>query len=401
MPRSTICWYAGAPTARGARSAVSLHSHTSCSLETLAVVATYKDRSALVRRLVERVERTRIGKGPSRLDVSNLYFTPPLPPLEALETERRQIEHTLDVAPFVSLTDHDTFESAEMLEDHHGERDVPFSTEWTVPFESSYLHLGIHNVPRRAITCLQRRMRRIAQGCRVCRERNSVCFGAHRGEPDAPWRNEALGEVLDEISGYGEALTVLNHPAWDLGGIGDAGNRRMISRFLAVHGHGVHAVEINGLRPWVENEVAIAMAEVAGLPIVAGGDRHGCEPAAMLNVSNADCLSGFVSEIRRARRSRVVLMPQYREPLGFRKLQAVWDVLREYPGHADGTRVWTDRVLVRDAAGQFQTLSELWSDSRSGPFAIEASRALTMSLERWPLRNAVRLAYATEQRMAA
>lgn len=401
MPRSTIRWYAGVATAHGARSAVSLHSHTSCSLETLAVVATYKDRSSLLRRLVERAERTRIGSGTSMLDFSNLHFTPPLPPLEALEAERGQIERLLDVAPFVSLTDHDTFASAESLHDRFGEFDTPFSTEWTVPFESSYLHLGIHNVPRRAVESLQRRMHRISQGCRICRDRDTVCFGAHRTEPEAGWRSEALDDVLDEISGYGDALTVLNHPAWDLGGIGEAENRRMVSRFLALHGNAIHAIEINGLRPWRENEVAIAMAEIAGLPVVAGGDRHGCEPAAMLNLSRADSIAGFVTEIRRERRSHIVLMPQYREPLGFRKLQAVWDVLREYPDNSDGKTVWTDRILIRDVDGRYQSLSVLWRGERSGPFAIEASRALAMSLERWPLRSAVRLAYATEQRMAA
>jgi hypothetical protein len=335
------------------------------------------------------------------LDFSNLHFTPPLPPLEALEAERDQIERLLDVAPFVSLTDHDTFASAETLHDRFGECQAPFSTEWTVPFESSYVHLGIHNVPRLAIASLQRRMRRISQGCGVCLERDTVCFGAHRALPEAPWRSEALGEVLDEITGFGDALTVLNHPAWDLGGIGDIEHCRLIARFLAIHGHAIHAVEVNGLRPWKENVVAIAMAESGGLPVVAGGDRHGCEPAAMLNLTNADTLAGFVSEIRRARHSHIVLMPQYREPLGYRKLQAVWDVLREYPDHSDGKHHWTDRVFVRDGSGYFQSLSTLWKGARSGPLAIEASRALTMSLERWPLRNAVRLAYATEQRMAA
>ncbi len=401
MPRYTIRWYGDAATARKARSAVSLHSHTSCSLETLAIVGTWKERGVLIRLLVERAERMRIGRRRSKLDFSDLHFTPPLPPREALEMERRQIECSLDLESFVSLTDHDTFESAEVLHDRFGEVNVPFSTEWTVPFESSYIHLGIHNVPRRAIASLQRRMHRISQGCGECRDRDTVCFGAHRKLPEARWRSESLGELLDEISGYGDALTVLNHPAWDLGGIGDAENRRLIARFLAVHGHVIHAVEVNGLRPWKENGVAISMSEAAGLPIVAGGDRHGCEPAAMLNLSQADCFAGFVSEIRRERRSQIVLMPQYREPLGFRKLQAVWDVLREYPEHSDGKRHWTDRILVRDGSGHFKTLSELWEGARSGPFAIEASRALTMSLERWPLRNAVRLAYETERRMAA
>lgn len=401
MPRHTIQWYSGPATGREAKSAVSLHSHTSHSLETLAVVATYKDRGSIVRRLVECIERTAIGGGRAVADVSNLHFTPPMPPREAFDLERRQIEERLELAPLVSITDHDSFSSIASLHDRFGETDAPFSIEWTIPFGPSYFHLGIHNLPRRAVASLERRMRAVSQGCEACRERDTVCFGAHRLQPDARWRADALGHVLEEITGYEDALTVLNHPVWDLGGIGAEQHRRLVSKFLAVHGHSVHAIEINGLRPWNENEEAMTFAEFAGLPIVSGGDRHGCEPAAMLNLSRAETFGGFVSEIRRERRSSIALMPQYREPLGFRKLQAVWDVLREYPDHSEGKHHWTDRILVRDAGGSFQSLSELWSDAPKGPFAIEASRAVAMTLERWPLRNAVRLAYATDLRRAA
>lgn len=64
---------------------------------------------------------------------------------------------------------------------------------------------------------------------------------------------------------------------------------------------------------------------------VSGGDRHGCEPNAILNLSQASSFSEFVDELRRHRQSQIVFMPQYQESLNWRTMQAVIDVLREYP----------------------------------------------------------------------
>ena len=41
-------------------------------------------------------------------------------------------------------------------------------------------------------------------------------------------------------------------------------------------GECIHAVELGGLRSWDENQRALDFASQVGLPVVAGGDRHGC-----------------------------------------------------------------------------------------------------------------------------
>jgi len=52
----------------------------------------------------------------------------------------RQIAN-LGLRPLVSLTDHDNIDAGLALEDE------PISVEWTVPYERSIVHLGIHNLP--------------------------------------------------------------------------------------------------------------------------------------------------------------------------------------------------------------------------------------------------------------
>lgn len=380
--------------ARGYRTGVSLHSHTSYSLETLAVVSTYSDKNRALWRAVRAIDRRFVRLEDGGVDFSRLYFVPPLGPVEADEVERAQIEHDLGLEAMVSITDHDTIASCELLARSRPGRETPRSVEWTVPFDETYLHLGIHNIAPDVAPEIADRMRRLSAGCAVCRDAATVCFGAHK----SCGAQQTAGPVRDLLARVAEdprSLVVLHHPAWDMNGLGASGQNRAVERFFAEAGEFVHAVEVNGLRSWEENRAAISLAESIGLPVVSGGDRHGCEPAAMLNLTGAGSFAEFVAELRVDRRSHVLVMPQYREPVSYRKLQATWDVLRDYPAHPDGSRHWFDRVLYRTQDGALRSLGERWGESR-GPAVLTASMFLMKSLERWPMRNALRFAFARE-----
>ncbi len=58
---------------------------------------------------------------------------------------------------------------------------------------------------------------------------------------------------------------------------------------------------------------------------IAGGDRHGVEPNANINLTNATTFTEFVHEVRREKKSRVLFMPQYAEPWKHRILQSTID----------------------------------------------------------------------------
>ena len=90
-------------------------------------------------------------------------------------------------------------------------------------------------------------------------------------------------------------------------------------------------------------------AEQAGLPAISGGDRHGCEPNALLNLTTARTFGEFVEEIRVNKESAVLVMPQYREPMTSRVLAAIGDVMRDNDGHTHGWTRWSDRVFYRSA----------------------------------------------------
>ncbi len=97
-----------------------------------------------------------------------------------------------------------------------------------------------------------------------------------------------------------------------------------------------------------------------GLPIVTGGDRHGCKPNTVINLTNAKTFAEFVEEIRVDKHSEVVLMPEYKEPLHSRQLQSFSEILRHYPEFPEDRRRWFDRVYYDYDGLGLRKLSVHW-----------------------------------------
>ena len=128
-----------------------------------------------------------------------------------------------------------------------------------------------------------------------------------------------------------------------------------------------HALELNGLRPWSENRKVAWLARESGHPPISGGDRHGCDGNSIVNLTNAATFAEFVGEVRRDRHSTVLFLPQHPEPLRYRVVQAMWDIMRTYPGHLKDRQIWNDRVFYRDDAGVARPVSSCWSGATSPP----------------------------------
>jgi hypothetical protein len=110
----------------------------------------------------------------------------------------------------------------------------------------------------------------------------------------------------------------------------------------------LHAFERNAMRSWKENEAVIQLADRWQRLIVSGGDRHGCEPSGVLNLTRAQSFSEFVDEVRKKQRSHVLFMPQYSESMCMRTIQTLLDVIREYPEYPVGSQRWDGRVFHPD-----------------------------------------------------
>lgn len=348
---------------RGYSAAASLHGHTMHSKECLSFLPRYLHRVPGVSRVVRRYQRPSSPARPA-VDFARAYWTPPLSPATALHVERKQIAR-LGLRPMVSLTDHDDIDASTSLRVTADRAAVPISVEWTVPYGASILHLGIHNLPSSACRALMSAME------------------AYTAAP----KEAGLPELLRALYRIPETLIVLNHPFWLEEGVTEAGHRWSLDRFLRECLEWVHAFELNGTRKWKENADALALAEAYGRPVISGGDRHACEPAACINLTNAKSFSEFAAEVREGE-SSVLFMPHYREPMALRTLEAIRDILRPYPEYP-GRERWLDRVFYTGEDGVTRPLSVIGT-----PWALGAFAGIVQSLGGSGLRPAIRLLLA-------
>ena len=371
MPMTSISYLWRDPkAARSYRTGVSLHSHTNQSLETLEFVASWSAQYALARPFMRSLEKRSLDRHGIRIDWHRSYWTPPLTPKLAFDLESGQIEK-LDLAPLVSITDHDNIHAPLLLRSVPSARHIPISVEWTAPYAGRQaFHIGIHNLPSATA----------AQWIETLNQ--------YTANPS----DARLTEILAEVSSQPNVLVVFNHPMWDLYMIGREKHNFLVNEFLLKNGNYFHALELNGLRNWHENRATRKLAEQWNMLLIAGGDRHGVEPNANINLTNATSFTEFVHEIRYERRSEVLFLPQYTEPWKHRILQSTIDAIRDYPEFPEGSRHWDDRAFHPDANGEIRPLSAIWPKGRA-PRAIQGIIAMARALGRRPISSSLRYAW--------
>ena len=259
MQRKVNCLWKEPGAPRAYRTGVSLHSHTNHSKEGVYFILEYAARNPVLRRALAAEDRraTREGKT-ARLDFLKAYWTPPLPPLVAFEVEKNQIERELGLASMVSITDHDNIEAPMLLRVVPEARRVPVSLEWTVPYKDTTFHLGVHNLPSSGAESIMQRLREFTL------------------QPDDEKPDRKLRQLLEMLNENPDVLIVLNHPLWDLAGIGRERHECMLRTILCEQGEYLHALELSGIRSWEENQAVLHLSEACNQLVISGGDRHGC-----------------------------------------------------------------------------------------------------------------------------
>jgi len=358
-------WWKDRRASRSLRAGVSLHSHTLHSREYLGFIPRYLKSIPLLAWLVRREARWHgVGEIP-HAEFARVWWTPPLSAHAAWLLEKSSIEDRFERRALVSITDHDNIDAAGALHTREESRHTPVSLEWTVPFHGASFHIGLHNMPPQCAHPLVRSMNEYTGG-----------------------GSEALlAALLEEVSGYPETLVVLNHPFWDEDGVSDDLHRRALDRLLWFCGRWLHAFELNSDRPWRENHDTIELAGANSLPVVSGGDRHGCDPSPVLNLTNAADFAEFAQEVRSGH-SVVMLLPRIRESRKVRLFETAFDILRDHPDHSLGWVRWSDRVFYQGKDGMVTSLADLWGCRQPG--AVSNLVGLMGLLGKQTLRPALR-----------
>jgi hypothetical protein len=370
MERKITCFWSEPKSAEAYQAAVSLHGHTIYSKESLWFVPEYLGKIRALRWIMQHHNaKSQRNKGLA-LDFERAHWTPPATPSAAYELETRQI-HQLNLHSIVSLSDHDNIQAPMLLRVHHNTADVPISMEWSVPYHGDELHLGLHNLPAGEA------------------ESMVAAVNAYTANP----HEDRLREILADFHSRKEILIVLNHPLWDLFHMGEV-HMQALNSFLAKHGQYIHAFELGGLRCWEENRKVYELAAQWNVAVVAGGDRHGFEPSACLNLTNATCLAEFTQEVRK-KTTHVLFMPQYTRPLWSRMMEVVLDAAREQPGHPMGA-TWDQRTFHPDRNGSLTPICQLWDHT---PHFIETTLKLFRLMESNAMRGAIETEVRRRQRV--
>ena len=322
------------------RTGVSLHGHTLHSKESLISIYNLDNKIAPFRLALEYgAGRYRAHHG-SSLELSRAWWTPPLSAYQAWALETRQIREHLGMESLVSLTDHDDIEGPVMLQLREECRPMPISVEWTVPYRGTFFHIGVHNLPAERARTIMADLASVTAGtCTV-----------------------SLRHIFENLTMHRDTLIIFNHANWDESGIGENAHLEAARQFSAAYRPFVHAFELNGTRTWAQNRGIFDLARQFGKPLIGGGDRHGKEPNAILNLTNAATFSEFAAEIRDGY-SEILIASQYLEPFCMRILESLEDILGEQENHAYGWKRWSDRAFYICDDGVTRSLGEAWGDN--------------------------------------
>jgi len=250
-------------------------------------------------------------------------------------------------------------------------RHIPISVEWTAPYAGvQSFHLGIHNLPSARASEWMATLNEFTQ------------------KPN----DKRLTEILIALNEEPNVLVVFNHPLWDLYMIGQEKHEFLVNQFLQQNGAHFHALELNGLRNWEENRAVRRLAERWNMLLISGGDRHGVEANANINLTNATSFNEFVHQVRKERRSDVLFMPQYAEPWKHRIMQSTMDAIRDYPEFPQGSRTWDQRVYHPDSNGVIRPLSEIWPGGRA-PRILQTILSTVRLMGKAPVSGSLRIAW--------
>ena len=314
------------------------------SKESTAFVARIAKKSKLFNWFIHR----QMSKYTELMDLNRqagrMWWTSPWSPGQALRIEGS--DRGTGLKALVSISDHDNIEAPLQLQMIADNRDAPISVEWTTPFEKTYFHIGVHNMhPRWAVEMMQRMADRTAH-------------------PD----RAGLREIFHELASHPDVLIIFNHPYWDQPWLGAEYHDKAMRAFIAEYKPYLHALEINGLRSWTENRKVLKLARQLGMPLISGGDRHGREPNATLNLTNAATFAEFVEEVRGGARSPILVMPQFHDPLVLRVIQSMADILADHPEHANGKVRWSERVYRHCEDDTIKPFTEFFENGE--PYAM-------------------------------
>ena len=288
--------------AREFRYAISLHNHSSYSVENLASLNQVV-KLWFMQPLKGTLQRAFGLEHISDLNYADLKYNPPLSPEEVYRMEAAAVAPYGFDGVHLAITDHDEYAgSLELYErrpDLNGR--VAVGEELTVRFDGHVFHFGVSGLEAASAAETHARLQETARGGR-------------------------LDEMFETLHAT-RCLVVFNHPLipWGPGGENRIPARELLTRY----GWAIHALEYNGMRRREENDRVLELARACCKPVVGGGDSHLLRAGATLCVSQSANFRDFVGEVQEGR-SVALVENEYFAPLRWKLFLRVLYFIANY-----------------------------------------------------------------------
>lgn len=264
-------------------SAASFHNHSHYSREDLAPLNGVMARNYM-RPIAGLVQYSFGVGGKEGIDYRHLHYHPPITPREVLNVEKEKM-HALGFESLnFALTDHDEIRGAlDLIEESPESQHTAVAEELSLVFQEHLFHLGVVGLSRNH-----------------AQEHHAKLQSAAREQ-----RFDDLFEFLNSL----DCLVTLNHPLvpW----LGGPRERIPVENLLERYHWAIHGFEYNGMRPKVENDLVLQLAQKWKKPVHGGGDTHSTVPSPAVAVSrNARTMSEFIQDGRDGK-LMTLLLPEY------------------------------------------------------------------------------------------
>ncbi len=256
---------------RESQYAVSLHNHSSYSVENLASLNQVV-KLFYMRPLSGALQWAFGLDRRAPVNYADMVYNPPYTSEDVLRIESATAEALGFNGVHLAITDHDECAAGvELLERRPDlEGRVAIGEEVSIRFQGHLFHLGVSGLPLAGIGEMHLRIQTAA-------------------------RAGNLDDLFELLAASG-CLVVFNHPLipWGPGGA----TRIPAVELIARYGWAIHALEYNGMRRREENDLVVALARECHKPVVGGGDSHLLAASSVVCASRSGSFAGFIAEVK-------------------------------------------------------------------------------------------------------
>lgn len=274
------------------------HAHSSYSVENMGFLNDFVKCYATLERFNRKIADYFYRKTGEKLDYERVGWTPPVSPKQLYSSEMKCIKKEGFGNFIISLTDHDTVDGSLQLAKSYNNAWVGEELSLTFQPSGKLFHVNILGIPLKKAN----RIHSVLQK----KKGNSDKVFSYLGDKDL--------------------IVVINHPYLD--GHRKKLPRGILEKFISEYYDDVDALEINALRPHLENFFVKQLSKKTGLPLVAGGDRHALSPSAAFTMTKAATPIEFKEELKQ-RKTKIHYTRDYYTPYAYKIVRGFFEMIRD------------------------------------------------------------------------